>query len=160
MTQTVNRCKARVPTASHPLMLNALTHHGTCVSFLGLPRCSTTNWMTSNTLSLPSHRSRSRGLGPGCPWSAAPPGTPGEGALLPLTVSAAPGALGWACGVGGASQDSAGFGAMEEGLISREGRNLRLPLRFGLRPQGPCRVGIFVGGRRETLVSLAFGRRP
>ena len=25
------------------------------------------------------------------------------------------------CGVGGASQDSAGFGAMEEGLISREG---------------------------------------
>ena len=45
------------------------------------------------------------------------------------------------CGVGGASQDSAGFGAMEEGLISREGRNLRLPLRFGLRPQGPCRVG-------------------
>ena len=45
------------------------------------------------------------------------------------------------CGVGGASQDSAGFGAMEEGLISREGRNLRLPLRFRLRPQGPCRVG-------------------
>ena len=45
------------------------------------------------------------------------------------------------CGVGGASQDSAGFGAMEEGLISREGRNLRLPLRFGLRPQGTCRVG-------------------
>ena len=28
------------------------------------------------------------------------------------------------CGVGGASQDYAGFGAMEEGLISREGRNL------------------------------------
>ena len=45
------------------------------------------------------------------------------------------------CGVGGASQDSAGFGAMEEGLISREGRNLRLPLRFRLRPQGRCRVG-------------------
>ena len=45
------------------------------------------------------------------------------------------------CGVGGASQDSAGFGAMEEGLISGEGRNLRLPLRFRLRPQGPCRVG-------------------
>ena len=35
------------------------------------------------------------------------------------------------CGVGGASRDSAGFGAMEEGLISRGGRNLRLPLRFG-----------------------------
>ena len=25
--------------------------------------------------------------------------------------------------------------------FSREGRNLRLPLRFRLRPQGPCRVG-------------------
>ena len=34
------------------------------------------------------------------------------------------------CGVGRASRDSAGFGAMEEGLISRGGRNLRLPLRF------------------------------
>ena len=45
------------------------------------------------------------------------------------------------CGVGGASRDSAGFGAMEEGLISRGGRNLRLPLRFGLQPQGTCRVG-------------------
>ena len=90
-----DRCKARVPTASHPPELNALTHHGPCVSFLGLPLCSTTNWMTSNTLSLPSHRSRSQSLGPGCPWAAAPPGTPGEGALLPLTVSAAPGALGW-----------------------------------------------------------------
>ena len=45
------------------------------------------------------------------------------------------------CGVGGASRDPAGFGAMEEGLISRGGRNARLPLRFGLRPQGPCRVG-------------------
>ena len=31
--------------------------------------------------------------------------------------------------------------AMEEGLISRGGRNLRLPLCFGLRHQGPCRVG-------------------
>ena len=36
------------------------------------------------------------------------------------------------CGVGRASRDSAGFGAMEEGLISRGGRNLRLPLGFGL----------------------------
>ena len=45
------------------------------------------------------------------------------------------------CGVGGASQDSAGFDTMEEGLISRAGRNLRLPLRFGLWSQGPCRVG-------------------
>ena len=26
-------------------------------------------------------------------------------------------------------------------LTSRGGRHLRLPLRFGLRPQGPCRVG-------------------
>ena len=30
--------------------------------------------------------------------------------------------------------------ATEEGLTSRGGRNLRLPLSFGLRPQGPCRV--------------------
>ena len=44
-------------------------------------------------------------------------------------------------GVGGASRDSAGFGAMEEDLISRGGRNLRLPLLFGLQPQGQCRVG-------------------
>ena len=34
------------------------------------------------------------------------------------------------CEVGGASRDSTGFSAMEEGLISRGGRNLRLPLRF------------------------------
>ena len=45
------------------------------------------------------------------------------------------------CGVGGASRDSAGLGAMEEGLIWRVGRNIRLPPRFGLWPQGPCRVG-------------------
>ena len=45
------------------------------------------------------------------------------------------------CGVGGASRDSAGLGAMEEGLISRGDRKLRLPLLFGLQPQGPCRVG-------------------
>ena len=45
------------------------------------------------------------------------------------------------CVVGRASRDSAGFGAMEEGLISRGGRTVRLPLGFGLRPQGPCRVG-------------------
>ena len=30
------------------------------------------------------------------------------------------------CGLGGVSWDSAGFGAMEEGLISREGRNLKI----------------------------------
>ena len=45
------------------------------------------------------------------------------------------------CGVGEASRDSAGLGTMEEGLFSRRGWNLTLPLRFGLRPQGPCRVG-------------------
>ena len=45
------------------------------------------------------------------------------------------------CGGGGAPRDSAGSGATEEGLTSRGGRHLRLPLRFGLRPQGPCRVG-------------------
>ena len=32
------------------------------------------------------------------------------------------------CGVGGASRDSAGFVTMVEGLISRGGRNLRLPV--------------------------------
>ena len=45
------------------------------------------------------------------------------------------------CGVSGASRDSAGVGAMEEGLTSRGGRNLRLPLRLGLRPQGPAELG-------------------
>ena len=45
------------------------------------------------------------------------------------------------CGVGGAFRDSAGLVAKEEGLTSRGGRNLRLPLLFELRPQGPCRVG-------------------
>ena len=30
---------------------------------------------------------------------------------------------------------------MKEGLISRGDRKLRLPLLFGLQPQGPCRVG-------------------
>ena len=33
------------------------------------------------------------------------------------------------CGGGGAPRDSAGSGATEEGLTSRGGRNLRLPLR-------------------------------
>ena len=33
-------------------------------------------------------------------------------------------------GVGGTSRDSTGFVAMEEGLISSGGRNLRLPLQF------------------------------
>ena len=34
------------------------------------------------------------------------------------------------CEGGGAPRDSAGFGATEEGLTSRGGRNLRLPLLF------------------------------
>ena len=56
------------------------------------------------------------------------------------------------CGVGGASQDSTGLGAMEEGLISSGGRKLGLSLHFRLRSQGPCRVGtresrlVFCGG--------------
>ena len=48
------------------------------------------------------------------------------------------------CGVGGAPWDSAGFGALEEGLISRGGRNLRLPLCFRLRPSNlrvPAELG-------------------
>ena len=34
------------------------------------------------------------------------------------------------CGFGGASRNSTGFVAMEEGLVSSGGRNLRLPLQF------------------------------
>ena len=34
------------------------------------------------------------------------------------------------CEFGGTSRDSTGSGAMEEGLISSGGRNLRLPLQF------------------------------
>ena len=49
--------------------------------------------------------------------------------------------------------DSAGSGATEEGLTSRGGRHLRLPLRFGLRPQGPCRVGTGEGERVLALES-------
>ena len=29
-------------------------------------------------------------------------------------------------------------------IYSRGGRHLRLPLRIGLRPQGPCRVGMLL----------------
>ena len=71
------------------------------------------------------------------------------------------------CGVDGASRDSAGFGAKEEGLISRGGRNLRLPLCFGLRPQGPCRVGtgesglvLSEEGNPAGLSSCSGGLRP
>ena len=71
------------------------------------------------------------------------------------------------CGVGGDPRDSTGSGAMEEGLTSRGGRNLRLPLCFGLRPQGPCRVGtgesglIFSEeGNPACLSSCSGGLRP
>ena len=71
------------------------------------------------------------------------------------------------CGVGGASRDPAGFGAMEEGLISRGGRKPRLPLRFGLLPQGPCRVGTGESGlvfseegNSSCLSRCSWGLRP
>ena len=71
------------------------------------------------------------------------------------------------CGVGGASRDSAGLGAMEEGLISRGDRKLRLPLLFGLQPQGPCRVGtgesglvLSEEGNPACLSSCSWGFRP
>ena len=57
--------------------------------------------------------------------------------------------------------------AMEEGFTSRGGRNLRLPLRFGLRPQGPCRVGTGESGyvfseewNYACLSSCSWGFRP
>ena len=71
------------------------------------------------------------------------------------------------CGVGGASRDSAGLGAVEEGLISRGGRNIWLPLRFILLPQGPCRVGtgesgliLSEEGNSACLSSSSWGYRP
>ena len=71
------------------------------------------------------------------------------------------------CGVGGASRDTAGSGKREEGLTSRGGRNLRLPLRFGLRPQVPCRVGtgesglvVSEEGNPACLSSCSGGLRP
>ena len=71
------------------------------------------------------------------------------------------------CGGGGAPRDSAGSGATEEGLTSRGGRHLRLPLRFGLRPQGPCRVGtgesglvLSEEGNPAGLSSCSGGLRP
>ena len=71
------------------------------------------------------------------------------------------------CGVGGAPRDSAGLGEMEEGLISRGDRKLRLPLLFGLQPQGPCRVGtgesglvLSEEGNPAGLSSCSGGLRP
>ena len=62
---------------------------------------------------------------------------------------------------------AAGSGATEEGLTSRGGRNLSLPLRFGLHPQGPCRVGTSRGSplllqgssrpRDQTRISYVAG---
>ena len=45
------------------------------------------------------------------------------------------------CGLGRRSRNSTGFGAMAKVLISSWGRNLRVPLHFKLRPQGPWRAG-------------------
>ena len=71
------------------------------------------------------------------------------------------------CGVGGASRDSAGSCPTEEGLTSRGGWNLRLSLRFGFRPQGPCRVGtgesglvLSEEGNPACLSSCSEGHRP
>ena len=69
--------------------------------------------------------------------------------------------------LGRASRDSSGFGAMREGLTSRGDRNLRIPLRFRLRPQGPCRVGtgesglvLSEEGNPAGLSSCSGGLRP
>ena len=45
------------------------------------------------------------------------------------------------CGVDGASRDSAGLGAMEEGLISRGDRKLRLPLLSDSNHRVPAELG-------------------
>ena len=71
-------------------------------------------------------------------------GNPGFPRLLPATSGSFSGCL-WevmdTVELEGASRDSTGFGAMEQGLISSWGRNLTVPLHFWLRLQGPCRVG-------------------
>ena len=71
------------------------------------------------------------------------------------------------CGGGGAPRDSAGSGATEEVLIWLGGKNLRLPLRFGLRLQGPCTVGtgesglvLSEEGNPACLSSCSGGHRP
>ena len=91
-------------------------------------------------------------------------GNPGFPRLVPVTSGSFSGCL-WevrdTMELGEASQDSTGFAAMEEGLISRPGRNLRVPLHFWLRLQGPCRVGtgesglVFCGGM-ELRLTLAL----
>ena len=59
------------------------------------------------------------------------------------------------CGGGGAPRDSAGSGAMEEGLTSRGGRNLRLPLPL----QYSCLENPWMEepGRLQSMGSLRVG---
>ena len=56
------------------------------------------------------------------PWPSFPLTSAGDQRELPRVPLRGEGC----CGVSGASRDCAGVGAMEEGLISRGGRNLRL----------------------------------
>ena len=57
--------------------------------------------------------------------------------------------------LGGASRASTVFGVMEEGLISSGVRNLRVPLHFGLRSQGPFRVGTGDGSAAISRIWLS-----
>ena len=61
------------------------------------------------------------------------------------------------CGGGGAPRDSAGSGTTEEGLTSRGGRNLRLPLRFGLRPHPQRLLHVAAGLQTCARPSLRAG---
>ena len=67
--------------------------------------------------------------------------------------------------LGGASRASTVFGVMEEGLISSGVRNLRVPLHFGLRSQGPFRVGtgesgLVLSGGMELCLPLEYSCSP
>ena len=71
------------------------------------------------------------------------------------------------CGGGGAPRDSDGSGTTEEVLIWLGAKDLRLPLRFGLRLQGPCTVGtgesglvLSEEGNPACLSSCSWGFRP
>ena len=68
-----------------------------------------------------------------CTYFLDPPTSAGDLRKLPRVPLRGEGRYGF----GEASRDSTAFVAMEEGLISSGGRNLRLPLRFGLRPHSP-----------------------
>ena len=63
--------------------------------------------------------------------------------------------------LGGASRASTVFGVIEEGLISSGVRKLRVPLHFGLRSQGPFRVGTGESGlmQREAKDSALLSSR-